>query len=133
MTLYEVSTEEKTMRICGENEGIIRGERGDLDITYNNTQHLFEMPESFKSHIEHPNDALLFTNPNLKKFAGYNIYTETSIDYNLQARQIKEFEYEEKYRNYSYELYYKLNLSIFENMPIRSLDSNCMYFCFNIS
>jgi hypothetical protein len=125
MTLYEVSTEEKTMRVCGENEGALRGERGDLDLAFENTQHLFEIPENFKLHIDHPSDSLLFTNPNLKKFAGYNIFTETSIDYNLQPRLIKEFEYEEKYRNYSYELYNKLNFSIFENMPIRSLDSNC--------
>lgn len=130
MTLFEVSTEEKLMRVCGENESTIRGERGDFDLNFENTQNLFNLPQALIHNIDHSRESLLFPNPYFKHYAGYNTYTETAIEYNLQPRDIRDFEYADVHRNYSYELYNKLNFSVNENLPIRLLDNNSIYILF---
>jgi flagellar biosynthesis regulator FlaF len=123
MTLYEINTSDKIMRTCAENEQAIRGERGDSEMAFDKIINLLEMPESYKQHIHTKIDTLLFNNPSFKKFVSFNNFTENSIDYNLQPRTIDHKE--DIHFNYSNELYSKLPLSIYENLPIREIENNC--------
>jgi hypothetical protein len=135
MTLYEISTQEKTLRSCGENEHVIRGERGDSEMSFDKVLHLVEMSESYTKHVETKIDTLLFNNPSFKKYASYTSYPESSIEYNLQPRNLiknsKDYESQglQGESTYKYELHSRLPLSIYEHMNIRELDnSSKIYF-----
>jgi hypothetical protein len=110
------------MRTCAENESFIRGERGDSEMNMDKILTLMEMPDTYSNHIETKIDTLLFNNPTLKKYVEYNPYPETAIEYNLQPRVIPDTnEFQSSYAN---DIYLKLPLSIYENIPIRELDSS---------
>jgi hypothetical protein len=125
MTLYEVNTEDKILRSCAENESIIRGERGDSEMAFDKIKGILELPASYKLHIETSVDTVLFNNPSLKKYAGFNSYQESSIDYNLQPRKVNIGPMKLKESNYPADLYKLLPLSLYNNIPIRELDENC--------
>jgi hypothetical protein len=121
MTLFEISTEDKILRTCAENEDPIRGSRGDSEMAFEKLSSLIEMPISYKKHIQTGIDTLLFNNPSFKKFAPYITFTENAIDFNLQPRLIP---YEDDfYSNFYNELYNKLPLSIYENVNLKEIDN----------
>jgi hypothetical protein len=130
MTLYEISTQEKILRSCGENEHVIRGERGDSELAFDKVLHLAEMSETYSKHVETKIDTLLFNNPSFKKYASYTSYPETGIEYNLQPRSL--IDNTNRYQsqellgesNYYYELNSRLSLSIYENIKIREIDNS---------
>ncbi len=127
MTLYEISTQDKVLRSCGENEHVIRSERGDSEMAYEKVLNLIEMPESYTKHIETKIDTLLFNNPSFKKYASYSPFNETSIEYNLQPRSLikNNIDSDSPFEStYTYELHSKLPLSIYEHLNIRELDNS---------
>lgn len=130
MTLYEVSTIDKVMRSCAENEQTIRGERGDSELAFDKLVGVIEMPDSYKNHVYTSIDSVLFKNPSFKKYADYTYFNETALDYNLQPRNILD-KNELFFSNYANELYKKLPLSYFDNVPLRELDSNCNLYILN--
>jgi len=130
--LYEISTEDKVMRTCVENENITRGERGDSEISIDKIMGLIEMPVSYRNHTMTKSETLLFNNPALKKYAQFNNYHENSIQFNLQPINLN---YPNDYTgginynsNYANELYSKLPLSIYDNYAVRDLDNSSILF-----
>jgi hypothetical protein len=122
MTMYEISTDDKVIRSCAENESIFRGERGDSELSYDKINKLLEMPDSYRNHLDAGIDAILFSNSSFKKYASYNYYTEGSVDFNLQPRKLDV----SNQINYSYkeDLYKRLPLSM--NINYREVDRNCI-------
>ena len=85
------------------------------------------MPETNKNHIETSIETLLFSNPNLKKYASYKTYSESALEYNLQPRDLViGYSKENHYSHYAYDLNMKLPFSIYEFIPNRDLDNSCM-------
>lgn len=122
MTYYEISTDNKIMRSCAENENIIRGERGDSELSYEKVESILNMPASYKEHVETSIDTLLFNNPSFKKYAQYNYYTEGTVDFNLQPRKIA-ISNDIKI-NYKDDLYSKITLSAYNKIQIREVDND---------
>lgn len=127
--MYEISTEDKVFRNCAENENSIRGERGDSELCLDKILGIIEMPENYKNHSNWKSETLLFNNPTLKKYAQFHTYYENAIDYNLQPiggyhspiNNSKD-PYDSKYSN---DLYNRLPLSVFDNLPIKEMDNYC--------
>jgi hypothetical protein len=122
MTMYEINIDDKVMRSCAENENVFRGERGDSELCYDKISKILEMPESYKNHIDSGIDAIMFSNPSFKKYANYNYYTEGSIDFNLQPRELdvsNQIDY-----SYKNDIYRKLPLTL--NLNYREVDRNCI-------
>lgn len=132
MTLYEISTEDKLLRNCAENENSIRGERGDSELSIDKIMGIIEMPESYRNHFKVKSEALLFNNPSLKKYAEFNPFNENAIEYNLQPHS-KLYNYHNNNRNLTYssnyanELYNRLPLSVYDNYAIRDMDNYSKY------
>jgi hypothetical protein len=126
MTLYEIKTDDKVLRSCAENESVIRGERGDSELAFDKISSLLAIPESYKTHIETTMDTLLFNNPSLKKYAPYESFNESSLDYNLQPRKLGA-DHIDTQSYYKENLYNILPLSLYNTLPIRELDKvNCL-------
>jgi hypothetical protein len=123
MTYYEIFTDDKIMRSCAENENIIRGERGDSELSYEKIENILKMPDSYKQHVETSIDTLLFNNPSFKKYAQYSYYTEGTVDFNLQPRKIDNSK--EIKINYKEDLDNKIKLSAYKNIQIREIDQDC--------
>jgi hypothetical protein len=92
-------------------------------LSFDKILNIVEMPSSYKNHIETKIDSLLFKNPSMKKYVQYNGYSENTIEYNLQPRNINNNAIENLHSNYSNELYKKLPLSIYENLQMREVDN----------
>ena len=96
-----------------------------MDVT--NISTLTEMPITMKKHIESNIDTLLFSNPGLKKYALYNTFYESAIEYNLQPRNVNMgYVKENHYSHYAYDMNMKIPFSIYETLPNRDLDNSCM-------
>lgn len=94
---------------------------------FNNIQKLIEMPTTMKNHIETNIETLLFSNPGLKKYAPYQSFYESAIEYNLQPRNLNiGYVKESHYSHYAYDMTVKLPFSIYEFIPNRDLDNSCM-------
>ena len=94
---------------------------------YNNIQKLIEMPATMRNHIETNTDTLLFSNPGLKKYAPYESFNESAIEYNLQPRNLNMgYNKESHYSHFAYDMTLKLPFSIYEFIPNRDLDNSCM-------
>jgi hypothetical protein len=113
------------MRSCAENECVIRGERGDSEMAFDKIKCILGLPDSYKSHIETSIDTILFNNPSLKKYAGFNDISESQLDYNLQPRKVNIDHNKLTESNYACDLYKLLPLSLYNNIPIRELDEHC--------
>jgi hypothetical protein len=124
MTLYEISTHENVMRTCADYESVIRGERGDSELAYDKllSNNIIDMPESYRHHVSTTIDTLLISNPAFKKYSNYSKYTESGTDYNLQPRIINTKA--NLLSSYGNDLYRKLPLSIYENIPQYELDNH---------
>jgi len=90
MSLFEESTEGKLLRLGADNEGLIKGECGHPSIGLKETESLLSIPEILNYDPEPQIEDIIFNNPSLKKYAGYNSFTETSIDYYLKPMIKKE-------------------------------------------
>ena len=125
--MYEISTEDKVFRNCAENENSLRGERGDSELGLDKILGIIEMPENYKNHSNGKSETLLFNNPSLKKYAQFHSYYENAIDYNMQPivgyhpplNNTKD-SYNSKYAS---ELYNRLPLSVYDNLPIKDMDT----------
>jgi hypothetical protein len=88
---------------------------------------LIEMPKTMKNHIETNIETLLFNNPGLKKYALYNTFYESAIEYNLQPRNLNMgYVKENHYSHYAYDMNMKIPFSIYDFLPNRDLDNSCM-------
>lgn len=126
LTLYEISTTDKLMRSCAENEHPIRQDRGDSEMEFDKLTSLLELPETLTQHLETSVETYLFNNPGIKKYADLRYYIEGSVDYNLQPCVINDSDRDSNtvsYSNYSNELFNKLPLTAPE-YHMRKLDNN---------
>jgi len=127
LTQFDINLGEKKIRPSCESENLIRKERGDTEFDPLKHKELFELSDKFMEHIyTEPND-LIFTNPMLKNYKPITNFNECDINYNLQAREIKECYL--KNSSYQNDIYMKLNLSFTDNEKIRTrlIDNESMF------
>ncbi|MCQ2818369.1 MAG: hypothetical protein MJ252_13970 [archaeon] len=127
MTQFDPDLGTKEFRPSNESEGLIRYQRGDSEMDFDNRKDLFELSDCFKQHLYTDECDLIFNNPTLKCFKQPNPMTETSYEYNLQPRKIEP--YYNSNSTYKDDMYMKINFSYTdnENIRLRQLDSNSLY------
>ena len=118
LTQFDINMGEKPFRPSCQSENLIRSERGDSELNPIKYENLFEISDCHLKHIFSNPEDLIFQNPILKKYSSLPLYNETSIDYNLQPRIMKNAYL--PLSNYSNDIYMKINFNYEDSEKINN-------------
>ena len=118
LTQFDMNLGEKKLRPACESENLIREDRGDSELDPLKHSEYFDIADSHLQHLFTEPEDLIFTNPVLKNYKVISNMSESSTDYNLQPRPIKEcYVNNSSYQN---DLYMDINISFTDNDKIRT-------------
>jgi hypothetical protein len=118
LTQFDINMGEKPFRPSCQSENLIRSERGDSELNPSKYENLFEISDCHLKHIFSNPEDLIFQNPILKKYSPLPLYNETSIDYNLQPRIMKNAYL--PLSSYSNDIYMKINFNYEDSEKINN-------------